>query len=127
MLPVPITIPRSGRSAGFLAGNGDEIHLPSEAREDGPLLPSSAVFVEPSDLFARLASASSGLKNSFSYVQIAVGRRDPLYSGSAVIDDYLTAQGIAHEFTLTPGQHSWVTWRPYLVDFLQKFCASPET
>jgi enterochelin esterase-like enzyme len=88
---------------------------------------SSAVFVEPSDLFARLASASSGLKNSFSYVQIAVGRQDPLYSGSAVIDDYLTAQGIAHEFTLTPGQHSWVTWRPYLVDFLQKFCASSET
>ena len=86
---------------------------------------SSAFFGDPSKLLAGLAAASDDLKHSFLYVHVGVGQQDSLIGCSFTIDNYLTEQGIDHEFTLTPGKdHSWVVWRDYLVDFLPKFSAA---
>jgi enterochelin esterase-like enzyme len=82
---------------------------------------SPAIFTDPSMLFAGLTAASNRLKHSFSYVEVRVGEQDSFYGRSVAIDQYLTAQKIAHVFAPTPGEHSWVTWRPYLVAFLKKF------
>jgi enterochelin esterase-like enzyme len=84
---------------------------------------SSAIFVEPSILLDRLVAAPENLKRSFLHVQVGVGQQDQFFTGSSAIDRFLTSQNIAHEFTPTPGTHSWVVWRGYLVEFLPKFSA----
>jgi enterochelin esterase family protein len=86
---------------------------------------SSAVFGDPAVLFGRLATAPANLKNSFAYVQVAVGQQDDLnlLPRSEAIDEFLTSQKIKHEYTPTPGTHSWLLWRGYLVDFLIRFSA----
>jgi enterochelin esterase family protein len=84
---------------------------------------SSAFFGDPSVLLARLVAAPDDLKHSFLYVHVGVGQQDALLSRSYTIDQFLTAQNIAHEFNPTPGTHSWVVWRSFLVDFLPKFSA----
>ncbi len=82
---------------------------------------SSAIFVDLSSLLSPLAAAPDNLKRSFLYIHVGVGQDDPLISGSRAIDRFLSTQGIPHEFTPTAGAHSWMVWRSYLVDFLQKF------
>ena len=82
---------------------------------------SSAVFVDPAILLARLAANPENLKLSFLYVQVGVGQQDRLLVRSRELDQFLTSQNIAHEFTPIPGTHSWMVWRSYLVDFLPKF------
>jgi len=86
---------------------------------------SSAVFGDPAVLFSRLAAAPANLKNSFAYVQVAVGQQDDLnlLPRSEAIDEFLTSQKIKHAYTPTPGTHSWLLWRNYLVDFLIRFSA----
>jgi enterochelin esterase-like enzyme len=87
---------------------------------------SSAFFGDPSLLLGRLVAAPDGLKHSFLYVHVGVGQQDPLLPRSDVIDQFLTSQNIAHEFTPTLGTHSWLVWRSYLVDFLPKFSAAAQ-
>jgi enterochelin esterase-like enzyme len=87
---------------------------------------SSAIFDDPSVLFARLVAAPENLKHSFLYVHVAVGQQDPLLPRSDAIDAFLTLQKIDHVYTPTPGTHSWLLWRHYLVDFLIKFSAIPQ-
>jgi enterochelin esterase-like enzyme len=87
---------------------------------------SSAFFGDPSKLLAGLATAPDDLKHSFLYVHVGVGQQDSLLSRSNAIDQFLTAQDIAHEFTPTPGMHSWVVWRSYLVAFLPKFSTAAQ-
>jgi enterochelin esterase family protein len=82
---------------------------------------SSAVFSDPAVLFDRLASAPAKLKDSFAYVEVAVGEQDDLLARSEAIDAFLTSQKIDHIYKPTPGTHSWLLWRNYLVDFLAKF------
>ncbi len=84
---------------------------------------SSAVFGDPATLLERLAAAPAKLKYSFLYIQLAVGQQDPLLSRSDVIDAFLASQKIDHVYTPTPGTHSWLLWRNYLVDFFIKFSA----
>jgi enterochelin esterase-like enzyme len=84
---------------------------------------SSAVFVDPSILLDRLVAAPDNLKHSFLYVHVGVGQQDQLFFCSRAIDQFLTSQNIAHEFTPTAGVHSWVVWRSYLVNFLPTFSA----
>ena len=86
---------------------------------------SSAVFSDPAVLLSRLESSPAKLKNSFAYVQIAVGQQDDLHllPRSEAIDAFLTSQKIKHEYTPTSGTHSWLLWRGYLVDFLTRFSA----
>jgi enterochelin esterase family protein len=84
---------------------------------------SSAIFSDPTVLLGRLKAAPAKLKNSFAYVQVAVGQQDSLLARSAAIDEFLTSQKITHEYTPTPGTHSWLLWRGYLVDFLTRFSA----
>jgi len=84
---------------------------------------SSAIFDDPSVLLTRFIAAPENLKHSFLYVDIGVGQQDPLLASSHAMDDFLTSQKIDHEFTPTPGTHSWLLWRSYLVDFLPKFSA----
>jgi enterochelin esterase family protein len=85
---------------------------------------SSAFFGDPSRLLAELAAAPDDLKRSFLYIHAGVGQRDSLVGCSFTIDNFLTEQDIAHEFTLTPKEeHTWILWRRYLVDFLPKFSA----
>ncbi|HSD85817.1 MAG TPA: hypothetical protein VLG46_18275, partial [Anaerolineae bacterium] len=86
---------------------------------------SSAIFSDPAVLFSRLAAAPGNLRNSFAYVQVAVGQQDDLQllPKSEAIDEFLTSQKIKHEYTPTPGTHSWLLWRGYLVDFLIRFSA----
>jgi enterochelin esterase family protein len=86
---------------------------------------SSAIFSDPAVLFIRLVAAPAKIKNSFAYVQVAVGQQDDLnlLPRSEAIDEFLTSQAIKHEYTTTPGTHSWLLWRGYLVDFLIRFSA----
>ena len=87
---------------------------------------SSAIFDDPEVLLQRLDESSPKLKNSFAYIEIAVGEQDSLFSKSANLDEFLTIRNIEHEFVPTPGTHSWVLWRGYLISFLQKFSDTTE-
>jgi enterochelin esterase-like enzyme len=82
---------------------------------------SSAAFGPPGNLFDRLTTLPAELKNSFLYVQVAVGQEDSFLARSDAIDVFLTSQKIDHVYTSTPGTHSWLLWRSYLVDFLPEF------
>jgi enterochelin esterase-like enzyme len=84
---------------------------------------SSAFFGDPPALLPALVAAPEGLKRSFRYVSVNVGREDELAFCSAALDRFLSSQRIVHDFRQTPGAHSWLVWRPYLADFLQKFSA----
>lgn len=84
---------------------------------------SSAIFADPTALLGRLESNPAKLKNSFVYIQVAVGQQDDLLPRSEAINAFLTSQKIKHEYTPTPGTHSWLLWRGYLVDFLIRFSA----
>jgi enterochelin esterase family protein len=84
---------------------------------------SSAVFGDPAVLLGRLKAAPTKIKNSFAYVQVAVGQQDSLLARSDAINEFLTSQKIKHEYMPTPGTHSWLLWRGYLVDFLTRFSA----
>jgi enterochelin esterase-like enzyme len=84
---------------------------------------SSAIFDDPSVLLARLVGAPENLKHSFLYVHVGVGQQDPFFASSSTMNDFLISQKIDHEFTPTPGTHSWLLWRNYLVDFLLIFSA----
>jgi enterochelin esterase-like enzyme len=85
---------------------------------------SSAFFGDPSLLLARLVAAPDDLRHSFLYVHVGVGQQDSLLACSYTLDEFLTEQDVAHEFTPTTGTHSWVVWRDYLVDFLPNFSAA---
>ena len=87
---------------------------------------SSAIFNDPAILLQRLDESSPNLKNSFAYIQIAVGEQDSLFSKSANLDEFLTIRNIEHEYAQTPGTHSWVLWRGYLISFLKKFSDTAE-
>ncbi|HEX2993755.1 MAG TPA: alpha/beta hydrolase-fold protein [Anaerolineales bacterium] len=88
---------------------------------------SSAFFGDPSTLLAGLVAAPDDLKRSFLYVHVGVGQQDSLVGCSFTIDQFLTEQDIAHEFTLTPKEeHTWILWRRYLVDFLPEFSAAAQ-
>lgn len=87
---------------------------------------SSAIFDDPAVLLKRLDESAPKIKGSFSYIQIAVGEQDSLFSKSAALDEYLTKSNINHEFVPTPGTHSWVLWRTYLIRYLEKFSAVTE-
>jgi enterochelin esterase-like enzyme len=87
---------------------------------------SPAFFGNPSVLLGRLVAAPDDLKHSFLYVHVGVGQEDSLLARSYTIDEFLTQQDIAHEFTVTPGTHSWVVWRGYLVDFLPRFSTAAQ-
>lgn len=87
---------------------------------------SSAIFDDPAVLLQRLDESSPMLKNSFAYIEIAVGEQDSLLSKSANLDEFLTIRNIEHEYVPTPGTHSWVLWRGYLISFLQKFSDTTE-
>ena len=87
---------------------------------------SSAIFDDSSVLLARLVAAPENLKHSFLYVHVGVGLQDPFFASSSAMDDFLTSQKIDHEFTPTPGTHSWLLWRSYLIDFLPKFSAGAQ-
>lgn len=82
---------------------------------------SAAVFDSPSVVLARLAEAPDDVQESFRYVEVAVGEQDDLLRRSAAIDSFLTSQGIDHVYATTPGTHSWLLWRSYLVEFLPVF------
>ncbi len=87
---------------------------------------SPAFFGDPSVLLAGLVAAPDDLKRSFLYVHLGVGEQDTLLARSRTLDEFLTEQDIAHEFTPTPGTHNWVVWRSYLADFLPKFSAAAQ-
>jgi enterochelin esterase-like enzyme len=87
---------------------------------------SSAIFNDPSVLLARFVAAPENLKHSFLYVHVGVGQQDPFFASSSAMDDFLSSQKIDHEFTPTPGTHSWLLWRSYLIDFLPKFSAGAQ-
>jgi len=87
---------------------------------------SSAIFDDPAILLKRLDESSPKLKNSFAYIQIAIGEQDSLFSKSTVLDEFLTIRNIKHEYVPTPGTHSWVLWRRYLISFLEVFSGITE-
>ena len=87
---------------------------------------SAAIFDDPAALLKRLDESSPKLKNSFAYIQIAIGEQDSLIPKSAILDEFLTNRNIKHDYVPTPGTHSWVLWRGYLISFLSKFSAITE-
>ncbi len=84
---------------------------------------SSAVFGDPAVLLRGLAAAAEKLKHSFRYIHLGVGQQDAFLPRSKAIDEFLTSQKIDHVYAPTPGTHSWLLWRTYLVDFLARFSA----
>jgi enterochelin esterase-like enzyme len=82
---------------------------------------SSAIFDDLSIPLSRLVASPENLKHSFLYVQVAVGQQDPLLPRSEMIDAFLSSQKIDHIYAPTPGTHSWLLWRNYLVDFFIKY------
>ena len=87
---------------------------------------SAAVVDDPAGILTRLAGLPDKAKASFRYVQLAVGTEDDLMGRSNVLGAYLTSLGVAFDYRATPGTHSWLLWRSYLVDFLPQFSAIAE-
>ena len=51
---------------------------------------------------------------------IGCGQDDFLFAANNAFDALLKEKGIAHEYAVTPGTHSWPVWRDYLVAFAPK-------
>ena len=84
---------------------------------------SAALFEDPSILLSRLSGLSDAAKDSFAHVEVAVGTEDDLLVSNAALAGFLTSSGVSIDFRKTSGQHSWLLWRQYLVDFLPQFSA----
>lgn len=55
------------------------------------------------------------------FAWIGVGSNDQtVHDGPKRLADTLTAHNINHEFHETDGGHTWINWRLYLRDFLQR-------
>jgi enterochelin esterase-like enzyme len=51
---------------------------------------------------------------------IGVGKDDFLLQRNNEFDAYLKEKGVAHEYVVTEGNHSWPVWRDYLAQFAPK-------
>lgn len=61
-------------------------------------------------------STSPQLRPNVLWVACGVG--DGLLPGNRAIRDWLVAHDVPHQYTETPGAHTWFVWRRYLTDFL---------
>ena len=67
-----------------------------------------------------LLSNAAKVNGSIKVYDVTVGDQDFLLSASRALSDMLKRHGIEHEFQLTGGGHTWINWRQYLRDYLQK-------
>ena len=51
---------------------------------------------------------------------IGCGTEDGLIEANRSMRAFLTERGVAHEGIETPGGHTWMVWRRYLVTFTEK-------
>jgi enterochelin esterase-like enzyme len=81
---------------------------------------SSAVPEDAKTVFAPAAADPKAFNTAEKLLWIGVGRNDSLLERNQVFDAWLTATGITHQYVVSDGGHTWLVWRAYLEQVLEK-------
>jgi enterochelin esterase family protein len=68
----------------------------------------------PQDAFKDVAANARKVDQQIDLLWIGCGTDDFALPGANRLDEFLTANGIAHTFRKTAGEHTWIVWRQYL-------------
>jgi len=68
----------------------------------------------PQDAFKDVAANARKVDQQLDLLWIGCGTDDFALPGANRLDEFLTANGIAHTFRRTGGEHTWIVWRQYL-------------
>jgi enterochelin esterase-like enzyme len=80
----------------------------------------------PTPMIEGVLADAAAVNRRLRLLWIAIGRDDFLLERNTTFIGLLTDKGIAHEYRLTDGGHTWPVWRRYLADFLPRlFVSSP--
>lgn len=71
----------------------------------------------PQDYAKRFSSADEKLNERMRLIWIACGTEDGLINANRQFSAWLKERGVKHTWVETPGRHSFLVWRRYLVDF----------
>jgi enterochelin esterase family protein len=77
---------------------------------------SAAVAREPFGAFKDVASDPKKTNASLKLLWLACGTEDSLFTPNKQFSEFLTKSGITHTFQPTPGGHTWINWRRYLLE-----------
>jgi len=76
------------------------------------------------DTFPNLDSKAN---DKLKLLWVACGKDDRLFEANTKLDAALTERNIKHQWTVTPGAHTWPVWRRNLVEFTQLLFGQPKT
>jgi enterochelin esterase family protein len=68
----------------------------------------------PQEAFKDVAANARKVDGQLDLLWIGCGTDDFAMPGANRLDEFLTANGIAHTFRKTEGEHTWIVWRQYL-------------
>jgi enterochelin esterase family protein len=108
--------------AGLSMGGGQTLqiglhHLDLFSRVAGF---SAAVARTPFEAFKDVAADSKKVNASLKLLWLGCGTEDSLFAPNQQFSAFLTQAGITNTFVPTPGGHTWINWRRYLLEVAPK-------
>lgn len=105
--------------AGLSMGGWQSLSTGMTHLDDFATIGSFSGAVDEKEIQAALDDAP-GTNAKLKLLWIACGEKDFLLGRNQQLVATLKAKGIKHEWSLTPGDHSWPVWRDYLAEFAPK-------
>lgn len=72
------------------------------------------------DVVSKLTADPQALNKQLKLLWIGIGKDDRAVVANRAFTEQLKQLGIMHEYRETDGAHSWIVWRGYLAEFLQR-------
>jgi enterochelin esterase-like enzyme len=77
---------------------------------------SAAAPREPYDAFQDVVAAAAKVNTSLKLLWLSCGTEDSLFMPNKQFSEFLTRSGINNTFVPSPGGHTWINWRRYLLE-----------
>jgi len=81
---------------------------------------SAAVARQPFTAFKDVAGDAKKVNASLKLLWLGCGREDGLFTPNQEFADFLKTSGINNTFVESPGAHTWINWRRYLLEVAPK-------
>jgi len=81
---------------------------------------SAAVARQPFTAFKDVAADAKKVNSSLKLLWLGCGREDGLFTPNQEFADFLKTNGINNTFVESPGAHTWINWRRYLLEVAPK-------
>ena len=108
---------RNRAIAGLSMGGLHALSIGLKHSKDFATIGAFSAAIPGDDFLSRALSKPKQLNQDLELLWIAIGKKDFLLGENRRLIPQLEVAGIAHEFLLTEGGHSWPIWRDYLSCF----------